>query len=184
MNAAEANDRQDIESPKLTDIIVRVRGKRVIMDTDLARLYGVKTKRLKEQVRRNSERFPQDFMFELTKDELVEVVANCDHLKKLKFSSVLPLAFTEHGTVMAANVLNSRLAIEASIMVVRAFIHAREILAEHLDLKRRLELLEQKVARGFEDNENELNAIRLTLQQQMLPTEIPSKKSIGFGRGK
>lgn len=75
-------------------------------------------------------------MFEMTHEEVAEAVAVCDHLKKLKFSSVLPVAFTEHGAVMAANVLNSRLAIEASIMVVRAFIHAREILAEHIEPKR------------------------------------------------
>ena len=71
-------------------------------------LYGVKTKRLKEQVKRNSERFPDDFMFEMSREEIDEVVASCDHLKKLKFSSILPLAFTEYGAVMAANVLNSQ----------------------------------------------------------------------------
>ncbi len=80
-------------------------------------------------------------MFELTEDELKKAVAVCDHLNTLKFSSILPLAFTEHGAVMAANVLSSRIAIDASIMVVRAFIHARELVAEHLELKRRLEAL-------------------------------------------
>lgn len=179
----KAGKQDNFKDADLTATIVTIRGRRVVVDTDLARLYGVKTKRLKEQIKRNSERFPADFMFELTQEEMIEVVANCDHLRKLKFSSVLPLAFTEHGAVMAANVLNSRVAIEASIMVVRAFIRAREILAEHLELKRRLENLERKVARGFENNEEELNAIRFTLQQLMLP-EQRIKKLIGFGREK
>lgn len=184
METKEENTHGPTKPTELNEVIITVRGKRVIVDSDLAGLYGVKTKRLKEQVKRNAERFPQDFMFEMTREEIVEVVAFCDHLKKLRFSSVLPLAFSEHGAVMAANVLNSRVAIEASILVVRAFIHAREILAEHLELKRRLESLERKVARGFEDNEQELNAIRFTLQQLMLPPDETAKKLIGFGRGK
>lgn len=111
-----------------------------------------------------------------------EVVANCDHLKKLKFSSTLPLAFTEHGAVMAATVLSSRVAIETSILVVRAFIHAREIISEHRELKRRLDRLEEKVARGFQDNEEELQAVRFAIQQLMNPNLTASKKPIGFGR--
>lgn len=95
--------------------IISVRGQRVMIDDDLAELYGVETKRLKEQVKRNSDRFPPDLAFQLTKLEIDEVVANCDHLNKLKFSSTLPLAFTEHGAVMAATVLNSRVAVETSI---------------------------------------------------------------------
>ncbi len=168
----------------IRDIIVYVRERRVIIDSDLARLYGVNTKRLKEQIKRNSERFPDDFMFRLTALEKAELVANCDQLKKLKHSSVLPLAFTEYGAVMAANILNSRVAIEASIMVVRAFIHARQILAEHLDLKRRLDALERKVTRGFEDNEEELNSIRFAIQQLMQTSDLRSKKPIGFSREK
>ena len=136
--------------------IILIRGQRVIIDADLANLYGVKTKRLKEQVKRNSERFPADFLLQLTEAEAVEVVAKCDHLEKLKFSSTLPLAFTEHGAIMAATVLNSRVAIETSILVVRAFIHAREIISEHRELKLRLERLEERVARGFHDTEDEL----------------------------
>lgn len=162
--------------------IIAIRGQRVIIDSDLAELYGVQTKRLKEQVKRNSERFPGDFVFQLNEAEKEEVVANCDHLKKLKFSSTLPLAFTEHGAVMAATVLNSRIAIETSILVVRAFIHAREILSEHRELKLRLDRLEEKVARGFQDNEEELQAIRFAIQQLMSPIPTTSKKPIGFGR--
>ena len=162
--------------------IVWLRGHRVIIDSDLAGLYGVKTKRLKEQVRRNSERFPADFVLQLTKVEAEEVVAKCDHLQKLKFSSVSPLAFTEHGAIMAATVLNSRVAMETSILVVRAFIHAREIISEHRKLKLRLERLEERVARGFHDTEDELQAVRFAIQQLMDLPPPSSKKPIGFGR--
>ncbi|MCB0338880.1 MAG: hypothetical protein KDD53_04710 [Bdellovibrionales bacterium] len=113
-----------------------------------------------------------------------EVVANCDHLKNLKHSSVLPLAFTEHGAVMAANALNSPVAIGTSIMVVRAFIRAREILAEHLELKRRLDRLEQRVARGFLGCEEELQEIRFTIQKLMEPAKPEPKRPLGFSRGK
>jgi len=94
-------------------------GQKVILDADLAKLYGVTTKRLNQQVKRNRERFPEDFMFQLTTEEKAEVVANCDHLSRLKFSPASPYAFTEHGAVMAASVLNTPRAIEVSIFVVR-----------------------------------------------------------------
>lgn len=164
--------------------IINVRGQRVILDADLAQLYGTRTHRLNEQVKRNWGRFPEDFIFQLTKEEKSKVIANCDRLKKLKYSNSLPYAFTEHGAVMAANVLNSQIAIETSIMVVRAFISAREILAEHLQLKRRLDRLEQRVARGFQDNEEALQAIRFAIQQLMEPPEPKSKRPLGFGREK
>ena len=86
--------------------ILTIRGHKVILDADLSKLYGVSTKRLNEQVRRNRDRFPEDFMFQLTSEEKKEVVAICDHLSNLKFSAALPLAFTEHGALMAASVLN------------------------------------------------------------------------------
>ena len=176
------NPMTDTSSLSVRPHIMLLRGHRVIIDSDLAELYGVKTKRLKEQVRRNSERFPADFVLQLTKVEAEEVVAKCDHLQKLKFSSVLPLAFTEHGAVMAATVLNSRVAIETSILVVRAFIHAREIISEHRELKLRLERLEERVARGFHDTEGELQAVRFAIQQLMDLPPPSSKKPIGFGR--
>lgn len=95
--------------------ILSIRGQKVMIDTDLAELYGVPTKRLNEQVKRNPRRFPDDFMFQLTEAEKQEVVANCDHLSKLKFSSALPFAFTEHGAIQAANVLNSPRAAEVGV---------------------------------------------------------------------
>ena len=87
--------------------ILLIRAHRVMLDADLARLYGVSTKRLNEQVKRNRDRFPPDFMFQLTQEEKQKVVANCDHLRNLKFSKSLPYAFTEHGAVMLASVLSS-----------------------------------------------------------------------------
>ena len=182
MDTKSADDFQLVAEPRIGELVVTVRGRRVLIDTDLARLYGTKTKRLKEQIRRNADRFPEDFMFQLSAEEAEEVVANCGRLKNIRFSSVLPMAFTERGAVMAANVLNSQIAIDASILVVRAFICAREILAEHLALKRRLDVLECKVARGFHENEEELQAIRSAIHQLMQPDENSGKKPIGFGR--
>ena len=114
-----------------------MRGIKVMVDTDLAKLYGVTTKRLNEQVKRNRARFPGDFMFQLSEAEKAEVAANCDHLRKLKFSKSLPYAFTEHGAIQAANVLASPQAFEMGIHVVRAFVRmismftamARELLS-------------------------------------------------------
>ena len=91
---------------KIENRILLIKGEKVIIDADLAEFYGVPTKRLNEQVKRNKDRFPDDFMFQLYSDEKAEVVANCDHLENLKYSRVLPYAFTEHGAIMAAGVLN------------------------------------------------------------------------------
>ncbi|GAG13577.1 unnamed protein product, partial [marine sediment metagenome] len=122
--------------------ILLIRGQKVILDTDLAKLYGVTTKRLNEQVKRNRDRFPEDFMFQLTHQEKVDVVAKCDHLSRLKFSPALPHAFTEHGAIMAASVLNTPRAVEASIFVVRVFVRLREMITAHKELARKLSELE------------------------------------------
>ena len=90
---------------KIQQRILLIRGVKVMVDADLAEAYGVTTRRLNEQVRRNRNRFPDDFMFPLTPEEKTEVVANCDHLEKLKFSKAMPLVFTEHGAIMAASVI-------------------------------------------------------------------------------
>lgn len=120
-----------------------IRGYKVMIDADLAQLYGVPTKRLNEQVKRNAERFPSDFMFTLTAQEKAEVVANCDHLSKLKFSKTLPFAFTEHGAIQAANVLASPQAIDMGVYVVRAFVRLRDMVATHKELAQRLGELEE-----------------------------------------
>jgi hypothetical protein len=156
--------------------IFLIRGQKAMLDADLAELYGVETKRLNEQVRRNSERFPEDFMFRLTAEEKSEVVANCDHLAKLKFSPSLPYAFTEHGTIMAASVLNSPRAIETSVHVVRAFVHMRELLSGHKELAQKLAQLERKV--GAHDKA--IAEIINTIRQLMAPSEPNKKRPIGF----
>ena len=114
--------------------IIIIRGIKVIVDRDLAELYGVTTKRLNEQVKRNRKRFPEDFMFQLTQEEKTDVVANCDHLVNLKFSPNLPFVFTEHGAAMLASVLNSQRAIEVNIQIVRVFSRMRELLLTHKDI--------------------------------------------------
>jgi hypothetical protein len=116
---------------RVETLILVIRGEKVILDADLAKLYGVSTKALNQAVRRNDSRFPADFLFSLTAKEKEEVVTNCDHLRKLKFSRTLPNAFTEHGAIMAANVLNSERAVEAGVQVVRAFVKLRNMLASN-----------------------------------------------------
>jgi len=137
------------KSAAIDSKILVLRGHRVMLDADIAGLYGVTTSRLNEQVRRNRNRFPPDFMFRLTPTEKHEVIAKCDHLHRLKFSPVLPLAFTEHGALMLASVLNSPIAIQISTAIVRAFVRMRESLATHRDLTAKLDLLERKYNRQF-----------------------------------
>ena len=152
--------------------IVLIRGRRVMLDADLAAIYGVSTKRLNEQVKRNLARFPEDFMFRLTPKEKAEVVADCDHLQRLKFSPNLPTAFTEHGAVMLASVLNSPVAVGASILVVRAFVHLKEVLATHHKLAERLNDLERRYDARFK---SVFDAIR----RLMAPPKIRPRQ-IGF----
>jgi hypothetical protein len=153
--------------------ILFIRSEKVILDADLAVLYGVSTKRLNEQIKRNRDRFPDDFMFQLTSDEKAEVVANCDHLSKLKFSPNLPYAFTEHGTIMAANVLKSERAIRASVEVVRAFVRLRRMLASNAELSRRFDELESKYDRKFK--------IVFDVIRQLMSPPLANRKQIGFG---
>ena len=152
--------------------ILTIRGHRVMVDTDLAEVYGVPTKRLNEQVKRNADRFPEDFAFRLTPEEKMELVAKCDRFSRLKHSTAFPLVFTEHGAIMAASVLNSPRAIEASVYVVRAFVKMREVLATHKELARRLIEMEQKYDRQFKVV---FDAIRALME----PPKIPRRR-IGF----
>jgi hypothetical protein len=155
--------------------ILLVRDQKVMLDSDLARLYGVTTKRLNEQVKRNRGRFPADFMFQLTPEEKSEVVANCDHLSRLKFSPTLPYAFTEHGAIMAASVLNTQRAAEVSIYVVRAFVRLRELMANSKELAHKLTELENKVGAHDATIQDIIAAIR----QLMTLPEKPKRK-IGY----
>ncbi|OHC64812.1 MAG: hypothetical protein A2045_00535 [Rhodocyclales bacterium GWA2_65_20] len=155
--------------------IVQLRGQRVMLDTDLAELYGVTTKRLNEQVKRNIERFPEDFMFQLNAEEKAEVVANCDHLVQLKFSPSLPYAFTEHGALMLGNVLKSSRAVEVSLLVVRAFVQIREMLSTHKDIAAKLDQMERKLSSHDQAIAGLIDAIR-----QLMAPPPSTRRGIGF----
>tara|TARA_B100000315_G_C14536251_1_gene568604 strand:+ start:360 stop:884 length:525 start_codon:yes stop_codon:yes gene_type:complete len=155
--------------------ILLLRGQRVMIGTDLAVLYGVKTKVLNQAVSRNRDRFPEDFMFQLTKEEKKEVVTNCDHLGRLKYTPYLPYAFTEHGAVMLANVLNSPMAVKASIQVVRAFVNLRKMLASNAVLAAKLIKLEKKYDKQFQ--------VVFKAIYKLMETDS-KKRKIGFKREK
>lgn len=120
-----------------------------MIDADLGMLYGVPTKRLKEQVKRNIDRFPEDFMFELTYVEKMELVANCDRLKGLKHSSINPLAFTEQGVAMLSSVLRSGKAIQINIEIMRAFARYRALLKETEEMRNQITKLDEKLTELF-----------------------------------
>ena len=145
-----------------------------MLDRDLAELYGVETKRLNEQVKRNIDRFPKDFMFQINKQEKAWVVANCDHLQVLKFSRTLPYAFTEHGAIMLASILNTNLAVQTSIMVVRVFVQLRKLLATHKDLARKIDELELKYDHQF--------SIVFKALKQLIEKPTPVRRRIGFNK--
>jgi len=142
----------------------------------LADLYGVSTKRLNEQVKRNSNRFPTDFIFQLKKAEKLEVVANCDHLAPLKFSRTNPYAFTEHGTIMVASILNSPKAIDVSVLVVRTFVKLRQLLSTHTDLRHKLIDLEGRL----DSHDQTIQTLIHAIHQLMEPAEPDEKHPIGF----
>ena len=127
---------------EIAQLIMNVRGMQVMVDRDLAVLYGVETKRLNEQVRRNIERFPERFRFQLTKEETDELVANCDRLKAIKHSTVTPYVFTEQGISMLSTVLHSQTAIAVSIKIMDAFVSMRRFIATNAQLFQRLETIE------------------------------------------
>jgi hypothetical protein len=158
---------------RIEQAILLIRGEKVLLDFDLAAIYGVTTKRLNEQVKRNSRRFPSDFMFQLTEVEKVEVVANCDHLARLKFSPYLPYAFTEHGALMLANVLNSERAVQTSVQVVRAFVRLRQMMTSNAELARKLGEMEKKYDAQFK-------VVFDAIRQLMAPPEPPKRREIGF----
>ena len=169
--------------------ILQIRGHKVMIDTDLAALYGVPTKALNQAIKRNAQRFPQDFMFQLSLAEKQEVVTNCDHLSKLKFSKMLPFAFTEHGAIQAANVLSSEQAVEMSVYVVRAFVRLREAIISNKELAHRLDELENKADLmelkhdTFEHNTRvQLKQIFEAMRGLMATPEPeqPKKRAIGF----
>ncbi len=158
--------------------ILLIRGHRVILDRDLAKLYGVDTKRLNEQAKRNIQRFPEDFMFQLTKEESEFLRSQFATLKvgRGQHRKYLPYVFTEHGAIMAASVLNSKRAVEMSIRVVRTFIKLRQLLTTHKELAYKLSELERKI----EKHDTEIQAIFEAIRQLMAPVTQKPKRHIGF----
>lgn len=173
--------------------IFLIRGQKVMLDSDLAELYGVQTKVLNQAVKRNIERFPSDFTFQLTAIEKIEVVTNCDHLAKLKYSSTLPYAFTEHGALMLGNVLKSDRAVEVSLMVVRAFVQLRQMLASNVELWiKQLAIrlgckspqpsrwLSRKLAALEKNYDIKFKAVFEAIHELMTPSDPRKKRPIGF----
>jgi hypothetical protein len=169
-------EREVILLEEIAPRVLHIRGQNGILDMDLARMYGTTTKALNQAVKRNAGRFPAEFMFRLTNEEKQEVVTNCDHLQRLKFSPALPYAFTEHGAIMAASVLNTPRAVDVSVIVVRTFIKLREMLSSHKDLAGKLNALERKYDAQFKVV---FDAIR---QLMAPPPEPKGRRKIGFAR--
>ncbi len=171
------NNELSVPIELIEDIILTLRGQRVMLDRDLAALYGVTTKVFNQAVKRNESKFPSDFRFQLTQEEKQEVVTNCDHLKTLKYSPVLPHAFTEHGALMAANVLNSDQANSISVYIVRAFVRLRETILGNSKLAVKMMEVEKRLDRHDETINALVNAIECLLDE---PEESVKKRRMGF----
>lgn len=158
--------------------IYEVKGQKVMLDFDLAEMYEVENRALKQAVKRNIERFPNDFMFQLTKNEWQELITNCDKLPEgVKFSPVTPFAFTEQGVSMLSSVLRSKKAIQVNIAIMRAFVFIRQYALSHKDLTDKLKELEAKYNKQFKDV---YEAINYLLQKDKQETEQKERKRIGF----
>ena len=155
--------------------ILFIRGQKVMLDRDLAELYGVETKYLNRQVKNNLTRFPKEFMFQLSKKEKVELVTNLHQFKSLKHSYQLPFAFTEHGITMLASVLNSKRAIAMSILVVKTFVRLREMISSHKVLEKQIHLLESKI----DKHDHTIQSIIEVIKTLMNPPPKPRMR-IGF----
>jgi hypothetical protein len=155
--------------------IFLIRCEKVIIDSDLAELYGVETKALNQAVSRNKDRFPANFMFQLSKEERDEVVTNCDHLAVLKFSYRMPYAFTEQGVAMLSSVLRSKRAVQVNIQIMNTFVQLRRMLADNKALALRLDELERKYDVQF-------RVVFDALRKLITPPD-PPKRPIGFRVG-
>ena len=151
-----------------------IRGHKVMLDKDLAELYGVSTKRLNEQVKRNKKRFPIDFMFKLTKKESFSLRSQNATLEQYKHYKYLPYAFTEHGVAMLSGILNSNRAIQVNIAIMRAFVKLRAILSQNRELKSKLSELERKI----EKHDTDISTIFEAIRRLMAP-DSKSKKQNG-----
>ena len=163
----------------IQDMIYEIRGQKVMLDSDLAKLYGVPTHRLNETVKRNIKRFPSDFMFQFTKDEFTEVIANCDHLLKQKFRAIMPFAFTEQGVAMLASVINSQKAIDVNIEIMRTFVQLRRYVISQSGTSEQIAELRKLLLLYIDKNDKRVNDIVIALNN-LIEQPKPAKK-IGFG---
>lgn len=175
MSSKSKNDQVVVPVEAIAQAILVLRGKRVILDTDLARLYGVTTKQLNQQVKRNAARFPDDFMFQLTADE-AEILRSQNVTSRLWGGRRYPpYAFTEHGALMAATVLTTPRAVEVGLYVVRAFIHLRELLVTHTELSYKLKELEDRL----DGHDEQIGLLMEGIRQLLAEPEKPERQ-IGF----
>jgi phage regulator Rha-like protein len=163
-----------------------IRGKRVMLDSDLALLYEVEAKQLNQAVKRNIKRFPNDFMFRLTKNEFAEVVTNCDHLQNLKFRSTQPYVFTEQGVAMLAAVLNSQKAIDVNIQIMRAFVKLRHYVLAKGDTNEQIAELRKLLMVYIENTDHKISKHDKAIEQIIIALnnlieKPPTTKKIGFG---
>ena len=155
--------------------IINLRGERVILDRDLAEMYAVETKQLKRAVRRNIDRFPNDFMFQLSNEEYRSLRRQFGTLKRGAHSKYPPMAFTEQGVAMLSSVLNSQHAIEVNIAIMRAFVHLRKMILSHKELAKKL----QEIEHHIKDHDEKIQAIFEAIQQ-LITLPGKSQKKIGF----
>lgn len=163
---------------RITSRIYLIRGVKVMLDSDLAELYGVETRSLKQAVRRNIKRFPEDFMFVLTKEEF-DLLRSQIVISTKGGTMYRSYAFTEQGVARLSSVLNSDRAIQVNIQIMRAFSQMRKMLLSHKDLKRKIEIMEKKFAKKYADHDKKINLIFKTLKK-MIIEEDKSKRKIGF----
>jgi hypothetical protein len=166
--------------------ILTIRGQRVMIDADLAELYGVSTRALNQAVKRNAARFPADFMFRLTHAEKEKLIAGEAQLARLKFSPVLPFAFTEHGAIQAANVLNSSQAVAMGVHVVRAFVKARALAVSHKDLALKLAQFEKRLMQTsvqLVEHDEAIENLVAAIRELTAPPSKPPRR-IGFSEWK
>ncbi len=168
-----------LKEENIVQQIFFIRGEKVILDFDLALLYQVETRALKQSVKRNLDHFPIDFMFQLTKKEWHELITNCDNLGSFRYSPATPYAFTEQGVSMLSGILKSKRAIEVNIAIMRTFVRMRKMLETHQELATQLKKLEG----CLDKHDKAINTIFETIRQLMQPTNPPRKK-IGLKIGK
>ncbi|MFC4308374.1 ORF6N domain-containing protein [Steroidobacter flavus] len=166
---------------RITQSILILRGHRVLLDSEIATLYGTTTKALNQAVKRNAARFPEDFMFRLSPGEAdaINRSQSVTGSQRHRDPRLPPFAFTEHGAIMAASILNSKRAIEMSIYVVRAFVQLRTLLASNKELAKRLDALEARVTRKFAKQDEVIVEMVKAIRQLMKPRE-PKRRGIGF----